>query len=653
VTDRERDRLVRRLLHYLERNDVESFGRALGEYTSADILTALRAQKALTRGSPETRDGAARLLVAEARIVFDPAEADEYARYAQFSIRISVLREAVRREIERQKKQMPKLSIRQLNVLAERKFKKILHRQPGLSPEHLASLATHQMETELHEHVGGATDANFAVLRAISEVSTIAGPRDLKRPDVFAKAAGPFERIITLSSFLVSIDYMFDSASFGDFHVSSVDPDAKIFTLDYADIRLELIKQMALRRTMFQVISGRRHPRFVRERLKASQDAVLFPAIERQILRSGARMPDARQLRQLEDHSEAMLMQVDAEDDLILVAAKSDVRAVMLYHMSMALRWASMACHMVTKNLSGQARRAFVDDICFEDLIEGFEGPEQRDAAHSAWDDLTTDLPVKNHFDLCRRPFLRTSPTSVQAIRQAEGGVWTTVVREILNKGGETGRNYGAVFEEFYAKSFVETGWDIVGRNIKLSGGAGQLTEVDLLLKRQDLLLVVEIKALTGSGVSPYDHWKNRNIIEKGCRQALCAADYLRANRKVLVSIASRKVADQIAVIQPLVLTNQATFDGWAHLDVPVAGETIRKAITTGSRVEYYDAETLEVQRVDHYLRVEELSTATILQALRDPIELKIAPEQGAVEHVVMTIADCPFHVPNTVAGSA
>lgn len=55
---------------------------------------------------------------------------------------------------------------------------------------------------------------------------------------------------------------------------------------------------------------------------------------------------------------------------------------------------------------------------------------------------------------------------------------------------------YGQVWEDFLARSFEGTGWSIIGRNINLVDNGRTVTEIDLLLFRDDLLVAAEIKAL-------------------------------------------------------------------------------------------------------------------------------------------------------------
>lgn len=221
-------------------------------------------------------------------------------------------------------------------------------------------------------------------------------------------------------------------------------------------------------------------------------------------------------------------------------------------------------------------------------------------------------------------------------------------MREALNNGGAVGNWYGALWEDFYAQGFANSGWSLLARNVKIRTGGACVAEIDILLLRDDLLLVVEVKALTGSGISPYDHWKNREIIERGCRQARRAAEYIGANREYIASVADRSTASRVRRVQPLVLTTESMFDGWEYAGVPVAGETIRKAITAGTKVDYYQGRDKKVLKTDWHLRPEDLSTQTILNALRDPIELKLAPERGVIRHIPVEVAGLRLLIPDT-----
>jgi len=161
-----------------------------------------------------------------------------------------------------------------------------------------------------------------------------------------------------------------------------------------------------------------------------------------------------------------------------------------------------------------------------------------------------------------------------------------------------------------------------------------------------DLLLVVQVKALIGSGDTSYDHWKNRQVIEAGCRQARIVADYLSEDRSKLVSICGRRRAESIRIIQPVVLTNVAQLQGWNHLNVPVISESTRKAICRGSKVDYFNSSTGELVHTKVFVGPDELSTNEILRLIREPIELKIAAEKPEVVYRFDQFGSVSFYLP-------
>ena len=353
-------------------------------------------------------------------------------------------------------------------------------------------------------------------------------------------------------------------------------------------------------------------------------------------------------LENLESVKDLLLLSVDGDDDLLWAAAADQDGTALVYHLSVALRLNHAVAEAFSASLPAKARFAFDDSIHLDDLLDDLGRDEHRSVAAKIWPRLTVAAPARSHWDLMRTPFLRVSEGAAQGMLGASGDGWSTVAREILIHGGEAGRRYGGIWEDFYASTFDNTGWTTLGRNISLKRNGRTLTEVDLLLLRGDLLLVVEIKALIGSGLNPYDHWKNREVIERGCRQAKLAAEHIEANRQLIASISGRKVASDVVHVQPIVLTTEGTFDGWQHVGVPVAGETIRKAITEGTKVEYYVGRDAAPVRTDWHLKPQDLSTDTILKALRDPINLKMIPEVGAVRHIPVSVAQLKLHVPDT-----
>jgi hypothetical protein len=652
VTDRKVERLVRKLASHLDRSDLAAFEGDLCGQASPELIEAARSQKLLTRGDHETRAAAGRIFSEHASTLLDPDEASEFGRYASLCIEASAARDGLTLELTAHRRRVAKLSLRQLLHLADRTFERIIQIDSTAFPKVEEGQSTAENERRIHAFSGYANDAMFAILRALNEAARDAGVRELRRPDAFARSLPPFLEMVRVAGLLNSLDYVLDSASFGEFVVADFDPAERRFILGFADIRRSLLRQLSIRRKLVQMLTGHRQPRFVREQLRNVQTGVLNQALNQYLGSTGVAAPTEEESEALFRRSELVLRQVEAEDDLIVVAAAGDVWPSVLYHVSACLRWNALAADLVAQKMPASAKRSFGRDVELSWLLDALPREEERLMATEAWKDLTVELPARNHFEIIRRPFVRLGEGLARPVAAATIGTWTTTVREILNQAGDVGHRYGAVWEQFIASGLKDTDWKIVGRNIRIVDNGKTLTEVDLLLLREDLLLVVELKALTGSGVSPYDHWKNRMVIEKGCRQAGLAADHLRRHPQLIASIANKQAAQDVRHVQPLVLTSENDFDGWEHDGVPVAGETIRKAITVGTKVNYYDPTTLKVERTDTYLRKEDLNTETILAALRNPIELQIALEQGAVQHHRVLVGALEFLVPDIAPGA-
>ncbi len=650
--DRKVQRLVRKLVQLAEGAKAAEFEIEVRKRPSRQLITGCRRAKILVRAHESVRDEIAAVLLDAAGQCLEAPALDEFKRYVSLSLFAASARENIGTKLEAEVARLPKLSKRQLVEVAMRLFRKALPDWPEFLEDDPVPETVAENARRLHAASGHSNDLAFAVARVLNTAWSRAGDIDLRRPDAMARASKPFREATRLASQLTALDYAFDSASFGHFVVTSHDSQAQIFQFDIADMRLHLIRIFAIRRRMTAILSGHRIDRFVREALAASGAGVVNNALMRSFARANRGPPEPDDFARLELVLKRLLLKIDANDDLLVAATQAEPRLQILYHMAIALRVNAAALKMTSQRMGPRARRSFDGRISMDELIADIADPNLEQAAHDALLLLTIEMPANSYWDILKTPFVRSSEGSAISLLFGDADSWTEHVRELFLKGGESGRKFGEIWEEFLAQRFGDTGWNTIARNIKFSSEGKALTEVDLLLLRGDLLLVVEIKALTGSGLNPYDHWKNRETIERGCRQAKLAARHLTEDPKLLASISNRRIAEAIKFIQPVVFTNEAMFDGWEYSEVPVVGESIRKAITEGAKVEYFDGHTKEPYRTDWYLRPEDLNTSTILRALRDPIELKIGPEHGEVVHHRVELSALTLLVPDHDIGS-
>jgi hypothetical protein len=128
---------------------------------------------------------------------------------------------------------------------------------------------------------------------------------------------------------LNSLDWVFDSVSFGDFEIFEIRPGPKpVLTLVYADPRLSLLR--SIRRHV--ILKHNRHfaPRFVRDQLEAIRRPLLKRALEHYEEEAGAPASETLDMAKVENLSQQSLIFVDAEDDLLFAASWSSMQVRVL-----------------------------------------------------------------------------------------------------------------------------------------------------------------------------------------------------------------------------------------------------------------------------------------------------------------------------------
>ncbi len=381
--------------------------------------------------------------------------------------------------------------------------------------------------------------------------------------------------------------------------------------------------------------------------LRSFQNPLIFAAID-QILVDVPNASPPDDVAPLIKSASRLLGAIDAEDDLLYGAAKDIAPDVTTYYFAaLSLQWYSAAVDFVEKKQKPGVRKKFAQlPITLHAIVNCLIDDKARSLTVSALNRLTSDLPARSHFDLLKKPFGRSGTLHAFPLLLGDNGLWNVSVREELITGGRIGKDLGKIWEEFYAKSFSDSDWTVLGEGVRLKEKGEVITDVDLLLLREDLLLVVQIKALTGSGATQYDHWKNRKIIEWGCEQARIATEHLRRNPHTITSIASKSVTERIKHIEPVVFTNGTLFDGWTHRGVTVAGNTVRNSLTEGSSIDYTDSKTDKV--IDTHIIVDknELTTEKILWLLRNPVELQAVADEE-LRFSSIKIGNRVFNVPD------
>lgn len=637
---------VKELRLALAEGDSQRFQFTLEAQSTLGLLKAIREQKLLVKSHAAEHEFVVAIVRKVASIVLSPRELEEYSNYLAFIEPWQKAKESSEAALKSCFNNFPKVSIEELLEIFDKTLDRFFSKTPISPPKESQTVADY--ERSIHHRNGIANDVLFAALRALNDASRkIVHPSARKlSPSMRLSSIRRFYRAVQLASEVNSLDWIMDSVSYGDLVVSTLQTGSPIEArLDYADAKRSLMLNLAIRRKLIGVMHLPRNERYVREMLKASETSVLTEALE---FYAGFVNEDLSQIdmESLLRQSSARLAQVEAEDDLLVVAsARAGKQNYATYYLtSMCLTWFSIAADAVQKAFPRSFRRRSsvpIPSSLIESAVSYAGGKHVAETIKV----LTSTLPTKSHHDLVRRPFWGVSEDDTLWALNGDAGLWNLTVREALLSGGKVGDAYGHVWEEFLAKSFEDSDWQLIGRNKRLRLAGQTATEVDLLLKKNDLLLVVEVKALIGSNITCYDHWRSRQTVEWGCRQAAAAAEFIKSNKNWLASVAGKRLAQEVRHIQPLVLTNNDLLDGWHFEGVPVMGEVGRKAITTGAKVDYMD-QGGRVVSTRWITKKEDLTTDRILWTLQNPVELLIAPEGLETSHRILKLGGLAVLIP-------
>lgn len=616
-----------------------------------DLLIRIREQKLLLRAPPDQREAVADLLRSATGSLAPDLQTD-FDHYLGFALAIDAARTRCIAQVHATLKGFPRCSIADLLAAGEEVFDWCMNKQFKGVDVYSVGASVAERERRLHDLNGAANDIAMAVARVVNECSRVAptqaGVRLTRAQRRLAVQA--LRRAVAAAGNANSLEWFFDSVTYGEFTVDKVvDGAQSTYRLHFVDARRYLLKTLAIRRSLVLAVIGRRQPRFVREKLQELESPVLDQAVAYYFEAAGSSGFANVDLSRAHATAAAMLATLDAEDDLLVAASRSDFRAFAYYVIAMVLRWYSATAVSLRDVPEVVDRRLLAaPPIPLTEIASSLRGLESQ-ALSDAIENLTLELPARSHAYLIDRPFVRDGTDLARPFLRSGVGTWTTVVREALIQGGAVGKSVGAVWEDFFAQSFDGSDWKVVGRGVKLRRNGQTLTDVDLLLLREDLLLVVQVKALIGMGSGPSDHWRNRQTIQFGCAQARVAAKFFESDPQALVSICGKRLAAGIQHVQPVVLTNIDQLDGWCFDDVPVIGEVTRKAICRGARVDYRDNQSGEVIHTHHIVKPEELTTATILQLLQQSTEMHIAAEGLDTMHSVHPIGGLTLLMPEFV----
>jgi hypothetical protein len=648
MDDKDLNRRMARIKRDVMRGAIGSVLQALDEAASGALLRRLREQKVLFNlRDVATRTAAIGPLRTAAHTVLGGEAVACYENYLEFVPIAAGLLAELTAEATAQLAAFPNIAAMDLLPIAHELLNEQIHAAAEKTRDLKLTLADGQPnpvgEHALHALNGELNEFMFALGRALNEAAKRLPLHRPNRPGAAVRQAAhsALAAFVPLAWEWNTLEYIIDCVSFGDCVIRQIEHSTPPRVhVDFAEPRYVLLRRVGLRRRLRNKLDGRSERTHLREALGTFAEKVVDEATAyyaQQVGRPVMKLPERDQC--LAD-LRAQLHQVDAEDDFLMLAGGDSPEVQATYLAAFGLLAFAQVARAARRYLPPRLMQSLLlMRIPFARLAEYLAAPPiGTEPIQSALRRMCCSLPVERHYDLVRKPFVLEGANAARLFGMGYTGVWTHSVRDELLDGGTRGKTFGAIWERFIEHAFSGSAWTVLCRNPRLKMDGRIATEIDLLLLKDGVLLVVQVKATQGTGVDLYDHWKARQMIELGARQAKLAARILQEDRSRLVSLCSKKVAQGILHIEPVVFTNSYTLNGWQCEGVPVLGLSGQRGLREGAHVDYRDTRTREVRASVEYAPPPGSPQEQILWLLRHSVEAEIAAEDGTVEHEARTL---------------
>lgn len=623
------EQLLSELDTHLVAGEIRPLLSTITQLMGSYFLRRFRERKMILRAPVKSRRDIALCLLSCA-VQLKQQEYECFENYLEFSIAADMVRRQLLKEIHGKISSIGSCCDSDFLNISHEIYNSEITRMAKYSFSSGLSGQVAEDERRLHDLNGCLVDLSNGLARLLNETSRVGLINNNKRPYKRRErkhALAVIRSVLTTVGQLNALEWSFDEVSFGHFCVVESSKKGSAFKLDFTDARMALMRRLATRRSFILKFMDARTERYVRNELMRIKDELLNYALKYCCSVAGISGLNFENIEKAQQLVRASLAIIDTEDDLLFSASRGNHRVQAYYVAGLALTCFAIASSIVADVGRSTGLTKQIIEIPLSIITGGVRFGTGESLIAEGLAALSVSLPARSHNQLNALPFVRDRNNVVRPFLHGFSGMWNIMVRNALIQGGTLGKDIGAVWEEFIEFSFKDTAWRILGKGIKLRRGGQVVTDVDLLLLQNDLLLVIQIKSLIGSADTAYDHWKNRQIVEMGCMQARKSADFLTENSDILVSICGKKASDKIRIIQPLVLTNINHLEGFCSLDVPVIGEATRKAICRGSKVDYFRSNGQHIH--SHiFVAPDQLNTNEILRLLKEPVELHIASEK-------------------------
>lgn len=350
---------------------------------------------------------------------------------------------------------------------------------------------------------------------------------------------------------------IFDKLSFDEYKISKIEleNDKFTFSFDYTDPSLILSKYAGIRTSL--ITSNRAIEEDFQEMIRFIEVDISNFGKKKYRLSHKQTLKIIHELRELVRFNYV-------ETFMILLSKQMQGLLYLLLYIAMFFKLES---EYIKKNKLKIAYTIIVIDDLKRYLIEaGILLENEFDKLISKIGVYYRNNKHSNYGTLISCPILRNGNILLhpQYLPLFPNGIYQTLTY-IIPHNGEQANAYGSMFNDFIAEVSLNNNWKILNKDFKVKHNKQTITDIDLILLKDDLLVYIQSKC-TIKTVDIYAHYKAKERIIEGINQAKLSLEYddLIKNRN---GINDNEKIHTYAIV----ITNNNCFTGWKNNDkIPV-----------------------------------------------------------------------------------
>lgn len=162
----------------------------------------------------------------------------------------------------------------------------------------------------------------------------------------------------------------------------------------------------------------------------------------------------------------------------------------------------------------------------------------------------------KEYSNILYSPFIRLNDGHTYGITGIiERLDWPLFLRKRLLTGGHIAKQYGISLESYLEKLFILKEWKVVKREFKIKENKKDITDCDLVVYKNGLILLVQVKSSTKAKTA-YSEWCNMDAILKGVEQGKLCKKFITLENFQFKQLLQENSIDKndVVAIEPVVI---------------------------------------------------------------------------------------------------